>query len=198
MKQKDFLDSSKYLKKLLQCQQKGNLFNHLINKDENIIETITRLYLNDDFEKLFDSLYKQIIDYYFSEKIGLVTDEIIVSEYSGVEKDRAYHIILRTENYHYYLINGSISKEANYALHWFKSKINSNDQVDYCNYELTKFLLGDKKYVDIDDGECDGYSSSDLICVWQNDNFYYLVTEAAYDEKLNEEDEDDEVEDDDY
>ena len=197
MKQKDFLDSSKYLKKLLQCQQKGNVFNHLINKDENIIETITRFYQNDDFEKLFDPVYKHITDSEFSEKIGLVTDEIIVSEYSGVEIDRANLIILRTENYHYYLINGSISKDANYALPWFKSKIDSNDYVDDHDNELTRFLLGNEKYIGIDDEECDDYSSSDVICVWQNDNFYHLVTQEAYDEKQNEEDDEEEEEEDD-
>ena len=131
------------------------------------------------------------------EKIGVVTNEIIVSEYSGVEKDRANLIILRTENYHYYLINGSISKDANYALPWFKSKIISNEGLGDYDYELTRFLLGDEKYVGIEDEECDDYSSSDVICVWQNDNFYHLVSEEAYDEKQNEEEEnDDEVEDD--
>jgi len=195
MNYKDFLDASSYLKTILQCHQTDKLFNHLISKDEDIIETITRLYQNDDFEKLFDPVYKQITDSEFSEKIGLVTDEIIVSEYSGVEIDRAFLIILRTENYQYNIINGSISKEANYALSWFKSEINSNE-IDNHKSELTRFLLGNEKYIGIDDEECDDYSSSDVICVWQNDNFYHLVTEAAYDEKQNEEEEDDYVEED--
>lgn len=194
MNYSDFINSSNYLKTLLQCQQTDNLFNHLINNEEDVIEIITRLYRNDEFEKMFDFIYKQIRNSDLGEKIGLVTNEIIVSEYSGVEIDRANIIILRTENYHYYLINGSISKDANYALPWFKSKINSNEGVDFCNYDLTQFLLGDEKYVEIDDEECDDYSSRDLICVWQNDNFYHLVTEYAYDEKQKEDSVDEDIE----
>ena len=194
MKHKDFLDSSKYLKKLLQFQQKDKLFNHLKNNEEDIIETITRYYQNDDFEKLFDPVYSELKNSELGEKIGLVTDEIIVSEYSGVEIDRANLIIIRTENFQYNIINGAISKEANYALPWFKSEINSNE-IDNHKSELTRFLLGNEKYIGIDDEECDDYSSSDVICVWQNDNFYHLVTKDAYDEKQNEEEDDDDDDD---
>ena len=178
MKHSDFLDSSSYLKILLQCQHKDNLFNHLKNNGEDII---SKLYRSDDFEKLFDPLYNEITGSSLGEKIGVVTDEIIVSEYSGVEIDRANLTILRTENYQYNLINGSISKDANYALAWFKSKINKIDEVNVYKYELTKFLIGKEKYVEIDDEECDDYSPSDVICLWQNENFYHLVTKDAYD-----------------
>lgn len=198
MKQSDFLDSSRYLKILLKCQHKNNLFGHVKTEGQDTYEIITRLYNNDDFEKLFDPIYNQIRDADAGEKIGLVTDEIIVSEYSGVEIDRANLIILRTENYQYNIINGSISKEANYQLNWFKSKLNSNETVDNCNDELTQLLLGNEKYVDLEDEECDDYSSSDVVCVWQNDNFYHLVTKDAYDEKQAEEDDEFDDEDDDY
>ena len=124
MKQSDFLDSSRYLKILLKCQHKNSLFGHVKPEGNDTDEMITQLYKNDDFEKLFDPIYNQIRDADAGEKIGIVTDEIIVSEYSGVEIDRANLIILRTENYQYNIINGSISKEANYQLNWFKSKLN--------------------------------------------------------------------------
>lgn len=195
MKHSDFLDSSSYLKILLQCQHKDNLFNHLKNNGEDII---SKLYRSDDFEKLFDPLYNEITGSSLGEKIGVVTDEIIVSEYSGVEIDRANLTILRTENYQYNLINGSISKDANYALPWFKSKINKIDEVNVYKYELTKFLIGKEKYVEIDDEECDDYSPSDVICLWQNENFYHLVTKDAYDEKQEQAEEDgEEIENDD-
>ena len=48
-----------------------------------------------------------------------------------------------------------------------------------------------EKYVQIDDEECDDYSPSDVICVWQNENFYHLATKYAYDEKQEEHDEED-------
>ena len=198
MKQSDFLDSHSYLKTLLKCQHKNNLFGHIKTEGHDTDEIITQLYKNDDFEKLFDPIYNQIRDADAGEKIGIVTDEIIVSEYSGVEIDRANLIILRTENYQYNIINGNISKEANYQLNWFKSKLNSNETVDNCNDELTQFLLGNEKYLDLEDEECDDYSSSDVVCVWQNDNFYHLVTKDAYDEKQAEEDDEFDDEDDDY
>lgn len=198
MKQSDFLDSSRYLKILLKCQHKNSLFGHVKPEGHDTDEMITQLYKNDDFEKLFDPIYNQIRDADAGEKIGIVTDEIIVSEYSGVEIDRANMIILRTENYQYNIINGSISKEANYQLNWFKSKLNSNETVDNCNDDLTQLLLANEKYVDIEDEECDDYSSSDVVCVWQNDNFYHSVTKDAYDEKQAEEDDEFDDEDDDY
>ena len=161
MKTPDLSNSKIYLNKLIEYQREHNFFSHLINTDEDIFKTITRLYNEDNFQLLFDPVYK-IID---NSEIANKSSVYHLGNGNGVEIDCTWLNMVRTENYFYCLIIGS--KEENYALPWFKNKTKDLEAFDLddkaMEYLLDSNCIDLKDYISIDDDELENYDSSDII-----------------------------------
>ena len=178
MKTSDLSNSKIYLNKLIEYQREHNFFSHLINTDEDVFKTITRLYEEDNFQLLFDPLYEDIDN----SEIANTSSVYHLGDGSGGEIDCTWLNMVRTENYFYCLIIGS--KEENYALPWFKNKINDLEAFDLDDKAMA-FLLDNNSidlddYICIDDEDLENYDSSDIIDInVDGDSWSYYVSKDA-------------------
>lgn len=196
MKTSDFSNSNIYLNKLIEYQRDHNFFSHLVNSDEDIFKTITRLYNEDNFQLLFDPVYENI----YKSEIANKSSVYHLGNGNGVEIDCTWLNMVRTENYFYCLIIGS--KEENYALPWFKNKTKDLEAFDLEDKAM-EFLLENNSidlddYVSIDDEELENYDSSDIIDInVDGDSWSYYVSKDAEMVNQDDEEEDDEEEEED-
>jgi hypothetical protein len=178
MEPSDFSNSIIYLNKLIEYQSAHNFFSHLINTDEDVFKTITRLYNEDNFQLLFDPVYEDIDN----SEIANTSSVYHLGDGSGGEIDCTWLNMVRTENYFYCLIIGS--KEKNYALPWFKNKIKDLKAFDL-NQKAKEYLLESncidlKDYISIEDDELENYDPSDIIDInLGGESWGYYVSKDA-------------------
>ena len=180
MLEKDFKNSKKYLSSLIDCHKKDNILYHLRNSNEDIIETIKRLYQEDNFQLLFDPIFNKIDN----DEISIKSKTYLLCyDYNGMPVNTIWLNLVRTNNFFYVIV--SCSKEYSYANDWFKNEIKHIDNFELEDkaekYFYKKIGIDLNDYIVVEEEEIENYDKWDITynINIDGDYWYYLVKKDA-------------------